>query len=310
MLVKSILIICLLLFFVGVLMFAGQSVFGLGPEEQQPPSKQMRTLKFSIFQNPAVLVNGNSTTTPFDVFIGEQSPIIKDAYIEIKGVAQEATSQITADIRSTSAAVCDEAFATSRGKTFNIDSTGQSNHFQILYAGNGTSTVSSLVYCLGQIIQSPGTYSFELKTGVSGADVSALQARMVITYQFTPPSAGNYPATGELISMVFDTSIEGAAYNSLMFKGTKPAGTKVRFQFSTSNNSSGPWSYLGGATCNSSDWYDVSAADSPVEITCAPANHNNQRYFRYKIQLCSLSDCLNAGSDTPSVTDAVVSWSP
>ncbi len=302
-------------------------IFALGPEEKQPPSKQIKTVKFSIFQNPAVLVNGNSTTTPFSVFIGEQSPVIKDAYVEISGVSQDVVSSLTADIRNTGGATCGESFATARAKTFTIDSTGQQNHFQLFYTGTGTTTTASLFYCLEQIIVYPGTYSFELKSDISGGDVSALQARLVVTYQYTPPSeSSGISATGELSSAVFDTGASsGVAYNSIMWKGTEGTG-KIRFQLATSQCSNGAsdypscslgtWSFKGGSTCGSGDWYDTLTSgngggpNKPVEITCAPANHNNHRYFRYKIQICSNTDCSTSGVTSPTVDDIVVNWAP
>lgn len=121
------------------------------------------------------------------------------------------------------------------------------------------------------------------------------------------------PPTGELTSTVFDTtgSVDGPAYNSIMWKGSFNSGTgRVRFQLATSDNTSGPWTYVGGSTCTGSDWYDTSSPDAPVELSCAPAYHNNQRYFRYKIQLCSASNCTSQGQITPTINEVVVSWSP
>ena len=312
---------------IGVISVFGYVAFGLGPEEKQPPARQMKTVKFSIFQNPSVLVNGNSTTTPFNIFVGEQSPVIKDAYVEISGVSQDVVSSFSADIRNTGGATCGESFATPRAKTFTIDSTGQQNHFQLFYTGTGTTTTASLLYCLEQIIIYPGSYSFELKSDISGGDVSALQARMVLTYQYTPPSEGSgLQATGELISAVFDTGASGGvAYNSMMWKGTEGNG-KVRFQLASSNCSNGgtdyptcsvgTWSFKGGSTCGSGDWYDTQTSGNgggpskPVEILCAPVNHNNHRYFRYKIQICSNTDCATSGVTSPTVEDVVVNWAP
>lgn len=298
------------------------SVFALAPEEKQPPAKQTRTLKFFIFQNPAVMVSGTSTTTQFSLFIGEQSPVIKSAHIEISGVSQETASQtITADINET------DSFPTSRAQSFALDVGGEPSHFNISYNGSATQTLTS--YLNGLII-SPGSYSYYLKINISGANVSALQAQLIITYQFTPVSDGNLPATGELTSAVFDTfttaaALQGPAYNSIMWKGTEGTG-KVRFQLATSDCpngatdyptcSTGAWSFKGGSACSSGDWYDtgISTGDGgpekPVEISCAPANHNNQRYFKYKIQICSSTDCSTAGNTSPIVSDVVVNWAP
>lgn len=302
-------------------------IFAFAPEEKQPPVRQMRTLKFFIFQEPAVLVGGTSTTTSFNIFIGEQNPIIKDAYIEVTGVTKN-ISTISADIRNTGGATCNEAFATPREKSYIIDSTSQQNHFNIFYAGTGTTTTASLRYCLEQIITSPGSYSFEFKNGITGGNVSALQARIVLTYQFTPPSEGGLlPAKGELTSAVFDSgTTDGAAYNSIMWKGSVEGTGKVRFQLATSNCengatnaptcSVGTWQFVGGATCGSGDWYDTLTSGSgggpgkPIELSCAATAHNNKRYYRYKIQICSSTDCTSTGATSPEVSDVVVSWSP
>lgn len=280
-----------------------EKVFGLSAEEKQPPSKQTRTLKFFIFQNPVVLISPNSTTTQFDIFIGEQEPVIKSAYIEIHGVTKQSASQtITADINQA------DSFPTSRQESFTLDSSGKPNNFKILYNGSVTQNLTDY---LAGIITSAGSYGFYFKLGVSGADVSLAQAQLIITYQFKPPTAGAYPATGELTSAVFDTATDGAAYNSVMWKGSFNGSTgKVRFQIATSDNPNGPWTYIGGSNCNSGDWYDPGNPETPAEITCAPSYHNNHRYFRYKVQICSASNCSDGGSATPQVTDVVVSWSP
>lgn len=120
------------------------------------------------------------------------------------------------------------------------------------------------------------------------------------------------PVTGEMTSMIFDTTglANGPAYNSIMWKGSLNNGVgKARFQFATSNSDTGPWNFIGGSACNSSSWYDVPNPDTPAEITCAAQNHNNQRYFRYRIQICS-SDCSASGTISPTVTDVIISWSP
>jgi hypothetical protein len=303
-------IICLFLILTSTLIISGRMVFGFAPEEKQPPSYQSRTLKFFIFQNPAVMVNGNFSTTSFDIFIGEKGPIIKDAYVEITGVTNGA-NDIVADIRAIQGSDCVQFFATARARSFNLDSFGQPNHFNFLYAGTGTSTDASLLYCLQRIIQFPGTYPFEFKADVSGADVSALHARMVITYQFTPPTSGSLPVSGYVISSTVDTGItKGAAYNSLMWKGSLNGG-KVRFQLATSDFSLGPWSNsdFKGPDCTSTTFYEP-AANTPIEVSPSCASiHNNKQYFRYKAVLCS-SDCFSPGSNNPQVNDVIVNWSP
>lgn len=277
-------------------------VLGLAPEEKQPPSTQTRTVKFFIFQEPAVLVSPNSTTTSFTVFIGDKTPVVKSAYIEIRGVTQAAASQtITADINQT------DSFPTSRQQAFTLDSTGQPGHFRLLYNGSASQTLTSY---LAGIITDTGSYSFYLKVDISGADVSLLQARMVITYQFTPlTEAGGFPATGTLISPIFDTgAVNGATFNTIRLTGNTPSGTKIRVQLATSNSSSGPFTYLGPDCTENTYYWDaalISATESK-EIGCFP-NHHNKRYFRYKVILHSNPPSFNL---TPQIDDVTVNWSP
>ncbi len=133
------------------------------------------------------------------------------------------------------------------------------------------------------------------------------------------------PATGTLDSAVFDTyttsaALQGPAYNSMMWKGSQNGSLgKVQFQLATSDCangstdyptcSTGAWSFIGGAACNSTGYYDTTGPEAPVELSCTPANHNNQRYFRYRVRLCS-SDCSASGIASPIVDDVVVNWAP
>lgn len=172
---------------------------------------------------------------------------------------------------------------------------------------------------------SAGTYTHTLTFTPTGITVYAPAAKLVTTDQYTPPSCGGISPFGDLTSSTFDTGVnEGVAYNSFMWKGSEGTG-KVKFQLATSNCSNGAsdyptcstgtWGYKGGATCNSSDWYDmgVSPTGGPnkaVEITCAPANHNNQRYYRYKIRICSATNCTDSGATSPVVDDVIVNWAP
>lgn len=172
---------------------------------------------------------------------------------------------------------------------------------------------------------SAGTYSYTLTFTPSGVTIYAPAAKLVATDRYTPPSCGGTSPFGDLVSSTFDTGVsDGVAYNSFMWKGTEGTG-KVKFQLATSNCqngasdyptcSTGTWSYKGGATCNSSDWYDmgVSPTGGPnkeAEITCAPTNHNNQRYYRYKIRICSATNCTDSGVTSPVVDDVIVNWAP
>lgn len=123
------------------------------------------------------------------------------------------------------------------------------------------------------------------------------------------------PAKGTLTSSVFDTTANSTSigYNSIMWKGSLGAGGtgKVRFQLAASSSPTGPWNYYGGATCGSSDWFETTGPDLPVELkgTSCVSNWNNKRYFRYKVQVCSSANCTDQGSSTPVVNKIIVNWS-
>ncbi len=165
---------------------------------------------------------------------------------------------------------------------------------------------------------SAGNYAYTLNMTPSGVIVYGLGVKMSETHRYKPPSCGTgLSATGELASAVLDsTVVDGAGYNSIMWNGTEEGTGKVQFQLATSNSSSGPWSYYGGSTCGALDWYDTDVSGNgggpgkPVELLCAPSKHNNQRYYRYKIQICSNTDCLTSGTASPVVNEVVVNLAP
>ena len=111
-------------------------------------------------------------------------------------------------------------------------------------------------------------------------------------------------ASSSLTSSIFDTGVSsGAAINTIMWQGNKPSGSNVKFQIASSNSSSGPWSYL-GPDGSDTTYYTPTDANIPVQINLA--QHNNKRYFRYKIFLES-----NASqTESPRVDDVIINWSP
>lgn len=146
-----------------------------------------------------------------------------------------------------------------------------------------------------------GTYCFRLTNAGSATNFVYTKYAMV--------TVGGYPETGTLESSVFDTGVPtGAAYNSLIWKGTLGTGEtgKVRLQLATDVEGDGPWTYY-GSDCSAGTYYDTSA-NTPIEI-CSSI-HNNKRYFRYKVTICSATNCVDTGSDTPQVDDVIVNWSP
>ncbi len=103
-----------------------------------------------------------------------------------------------------------------------------------------------------------------------------------------------------LTSSVFDTFVaSGSAINSILWKGLQPANTTVSFQIASSNNSGGPWNYIGPDGSGGS--YYVPNQNTSIAVN--PTNHINQRYFRYKIFL------QTSVVQNPGVDDVILNWS-
>lgn len=255
-----------------------------------------------------VEVNGTSDND-FSFAIADPIDEVRSAFIEIGGVAQP-IANVNLDVKVDESASTPGAY----DKTYAINASGRPTSFKIIH---------DVTDYFKQFVNSSGSYTryLHLKTN---NNIYLLHAKLVITYTYIiPPTvAGEYRAKAELTSSVFDTGSEGAAYNSITWKGSQNAG-KVRFQLATSEcpnaetnppscTTPGSWNFIGGENCDSSSWYDVNAdapTESPAEIKCF-SNHNNKRYFRYKIQLCSASNCLDSGNGHPEVQDVIISWSP
>src|SRR3989344_2725997 len=131
-------------------------------------------------------------------------------------------------------------------------------------------------------------------------------------------------ASGTLTSAIFDSTgitSRGSGYNSIMWRGNALTGSqKVQFQIGVYDNdtpSTGTLTYYGatGGMCNSSNWFDPGAPDTPIDIKDCASNLNNKRYFVYKLRLCGSatnSSCsgIGVGATSPTVTDIVVNTSP
>ncbi len=106
-----------------------------------------------------------------------------------------------------------------------------------------------------------------------------------------------------LTSSTFDTGyVNGVAYNSIVWQGTGPAQSVIKFQLATANCSngatdaptcatsvgwggskvSGDGAFL-GSDGTSASYYVTTAPNTPIQIV--GSYHNNKRYYRYKIFL-------------------------
>lgn len=198
---------------------------------------------------------------------------------------------------------------------------------------NGNTIGAATVVCV-RTSDAPGAPVSGVDGGGSGGcSATALTNGQTYTYKvFQKDTSGNYdagtligaftlsggglPVSGILTSGVFDTTgdTHGAAFNSILWKGTTIGTGAVRFQLAAADAPTGPWSYYGnsGSGCGTLDWFNPGAFDVPVELKGSGCSvyFNNKRYYRYKIQICSAANCTDAGSMSPVVTSVMVNWAP
>jgi len=249
-----------------------------------------KTVKFFILQDKGTINDGVETSQPFTISIAEENPQITSAFVEIKGSAKSpapATGIVNVKLDS------------NPYDSYNLDVSTKPQKFTINY--DITSTISP------DFPGVPGNKNYILYIRNDNFDVTNLSARLILTYKYTKNS-GNLPVSGFVISSTVDTNntifTPGAAFNSIMWNGSLNGG-KVRLQLATSNSDLGPWIFK-GPDCASLTYYENNS-NVPNKIKCL--DHNNQKYFRYKIILCS-NNCVGAGSNNPNVDSVIVNWSP
>lgn len=141
-----------------------------------------------------------------------------------------------------------------------------------------------------------GWISFNCNNGGIGNTCS------VSSYRVNTSWRGDPPVTATLTSSTFDTKISGGvALNTIMYQGSQPGGTLVRFQIASSDDPAGPWNYY-GPDGTISTYYSPGGPGTQIKIT--RANHNNVRYFRYLVAITT------SGATTPRVDDVIISYSP
>ena len=97
-------------------------------------------------------------------------------------------------------------------------------------------------------------------------------------------------------SAIFDTGvIGGAAFNTIMWQGS---GGTVGFRLASDNEGDGPWNYL-GPDGNPTIYYQPAGPNVQSRITAA--DHNNQRYIRYRLYYLFGS---------PYVGEVILNYSP
>jgi hypothetical protein len=273
-----------------------------------PTNQKIKTNQFSILSsNTSISAN---LTTPFTLYIGDNitgvNNAIKSAYFKVSGL-YTGSGTVAFTLNNVPAST----------KTVSLPSVSSPTSFEYVY-NDSTGIIKPT---------SAGTYSYSIGTVPSGIMISGLAITLFETHQYKPSACASFPAKGELYSAVFDTTgtSTGPAYNSILWKGILGGPGEnlghVRFQLATSDCpngasnyptcSSGTWTFIGGLTCSSLDWFDSLAADTPFDLqsTTCLSTLNNKRYFRYAVEICSF-DCSISGSYTPRVDDVVVNWSP
>ena len=261
---------------------------------------QMKSVEFYAADSDAPI--SSQFNQQFSIYIGDNlsgvANPIKSVYFIVSGVA---TSSGSGSLEFK----IDSDAATSKVFSF-PDVASVPTPFELVYKDNSDKINPS----------SAGTYNYTLNVIPTNITIYGLGVKVVETHRYKPPICGGgaYPATGEIISPVFDTgAINGVGYNWLMASGTTSIGTKIRVQLATAATSTGPWTYR-GPDCTGNTYYYNSVLPlsiQPQEIKCY-SDHNNMRYFRYKVILCSdsASNCQDGGADTPIINDVIVNWSP
>ncbi len=139
--------------------------------------------------------------------------------------------------------------------------------------------------------------------GYSGAPpVSNCANSLLYSYKVNTTWINN-PLIGYLISSTYD-SFATSAVNTIMWNGSLNGGS-VRFQIASSNTLSGlsdSSTYL-GPDGTSNTYY---TPDPGVPVSINLNNHNNQRYFRYKLWLYS----DGAKTQSPVVNSVIINYSP
>lgn len=255
----------------------------------------LKTNKFFISQEKNPTPGNSEISRNFSLTISEKNPEMRSVFVEVSGIAKGSGTNNTIQL-----SVVKEGLPIYN--TYNIDLSllAANSKFIARYDMSGLIGANDF----------PGTDNYTLYVKNS-FDAYLLSAKAMVTYKYSE-NVGGLPPSGYVISSTIDTGIEkGAAYNSLMWKGSLNSGEvgQVGLQIAASASITGPWSFE-GPDCTSNSKYAADAnTPIPIELTCA-ANHNNKRYFRYKVVICSSANCADSGSVNPEVDEVVVGWSP
>lgn len=256
----------------------------------------LKTTKFFVGQETGNTPDGIAASKDFIIAVSEQNPIIESVFAEVSGIAKGS------NIGAINISAVDQG-QPAVYSAYNLDLSPVLSNARFLARHNASANILSASF--------PGSKNYTLYLKGDGFSANLWNAKLIITYKYTA-STGNLPAAGYVISSTFDTgAAKGAAYNSLMWKGSLNGGFmgQAGLQLAASDSITGPWNFE-GPDCTSGVYY-IADADTPIplEIACA-ASHNNKRYFKYKVMLCSSADCVTSGNINPRVDEVTVNWSP
>lgn len=162
-----------------------------------------------------------------------------------------------------------------------------------------------------------GWISFNCNNSGIGDQCSSSNYRVATSWRGGPPGpngggpgggggGGSWDSNSWLMSSTFDTqSSDGAVFNTLSWQGVANSG-RVAFRIATSKNPTGPWNFI-GPDGSANSVYEPAGPNQQLSFAQAAAlkrNHNNNRYMRYEIWLSW------SGSQSPSVEDVIISYSP
>lgn len=253
-----------------------------------------KTAKFFVLQNNKNLPDGTELSQNFNISISEETPRVASAYLEIKGIAK--TTIPSNGIINVKIIREEEDYTDRTYSQHDLILSVKPTKFKIIH------DITSLI--AEDFPSVPGDKNYTLYILNNNFDTKILNAKLHLTYSYYKP-IGNLPISGSVISSIIDTNIsDGAGFNSIMWQGNSNGG-KVKLQLATSNSTLGPWEFK-GPDCTEATYYE-NDSDFPNQIKCL--DHNNQQYFKYKIILCS-KNCLNSGTNNPTVNDIIVNWSP
>lgn len=269
-------------------------------------TQKMKTHEFLVMSSDTAV--SSQRTDSFTLYIGDNlagiTTPLKSLQFSVSGV-YTGNGSVVMSLNSDSATE----------QTFTLPSVSSPTAFEFIYK-DPTVSISP---------NSAGSYTYTITTNPSGVTLYQLGITARGTHRYVPPACGGM-THGELYSAVFDTATT-SSYNSIMWKGTLGGPQvdqgQVRFQLAASDCSNGAtdypacsigsWSFVGGATCAVSDWFNPGVPNTPYDLQASSciAQWNNKRYFRYVVQLCAnTTDCNATGNYSPTVDDVIINYSP